>query len=243
MKGTLFGVGLGPGDPELITLKALRIIRAAKVIAYPAPDSGESFARQIAAPYLAEGQTELQITIPMRTERMPAQVAYDGAVKLISAHLDTGSNVVVLCEGDPFFYGSFMYLFERLAGAYRTEIVPGVSSVMASAAATGRPLAARNDRFTVIPAPLDDSVIEAALKTSEAAAIIKIGRHFNRIHELLKKLNLVGAARYVERATLGDEAAMPLADVLPHHTAPYFSMILIYVGHEGWSLRAEGVLQ
>jgi precorrin-2/cobalt-factor-2 C20-methyltransferase len=243
MKGTLYGIGLGPGDPELITLKALRIIRAAKVVAYPAPDSGPSFARQIAEPYLVDGQTELQITIPMRTERVPAQAAYNEGAKLIAAHLDAGSDVVVLCEGDPFFYGSFMYLFERLAGTYRTEIVPGVSSVMASAAVTGRPLAARNDRFTVIPAPLDDSVIEAALKTSEAAAIIKIGRHFNRIHDLLKKLNLVGAARYVEHATLGDQATMPLTDVLPHHNAPYFSMILIYVGHEGWSLRASEILQ
>jgi precorrin-2/cobalt-factor-2 C20-methyltransferase len=242
MKGTLYGIGLGPGDPELITLKALRILRGVKVVAYPAPDSGPSLARQIAAPYIADGQTELEFSVPMRGDRTPAQGAYDEAVKLIAAHLDTGADVAVLCEGDPFFYSSFMYVFERLSGRYRAEIVPGVSSVMASAAALGRPLAARNDRFTVIPAPLDDAAIEAALKGSEAAAIIKIGRHFNRIYDILKKLNLLGAAGYVERATFGEQAVKQLADMLPHHNAPYFSMILIYVGREGWSLRAAGTV-
>ena len=137
MTGKLYGVGLGPGDPELLTLKALRILKSVPVIAWPAPDEGHSFARSIAADHLPGGQVEIAIRVPMRVERFPAQEIYDRAAEEIAAHLDAGRDVAVLCEGDPFFYGSFMYLFERLAGRYETEIVPGVSSIMAAGAASG----------------------------------------------------------------------------------------------------------
>jgi len=135
VNGKLYGLGVGPGDPELLTLKAHRILTAAKVIAFPAPDDGESFARSIVAEYLPGGQIEIPIVIPMRIARFPAQEIYDEAALTISAHLHQGDDVAVICEGDPFFYGSFMYLFERLAGEFETEIVPGVSSLM-----TGRSL-------------------------------------------------------------------------------------------------------
>ena len=243
MSGTLYGIGLGPGDPELVTLKAMRLMRAAAVVAYPVPDGGTSLARQIAAPYLSETQTELEIPVPMRTERGPAQEAYDEAAKAIALHLDGGQDVALLCEGDPFFYGSFMYLFERLSPRYRTEIVPGVSSIMAAGAALGRPLAARNDRFTVIPAPLEDAVIEATLKRCDAAVILKIGRHFSRVRALLERLNLLGAAGYVERVTMAGEIVKPLRDVPAETRAPYFSIIVLYVGQEGWALRTNEVLQ
>ena len=181
MSGTLYGIGVGPGDPELLTLKAHRILRNAKVVAYPAPDSGESFARSIVAEYLSADQKEIPIVIPMRVERFPAQTIYDDAAKEISAYLDSGEDVVVLCEGDPFFYGSFMYLFERLTAEYSVEVVPGISSLMASAAALQRPLAARNDVLTILPGPLDDAQILAGFERSDAIAIIKVGRHFQRL--------------------------------------------------------------
>ncbi len=243
MSGKLYGIGLGPGDPELVTLKALRIMREADVIAYPAPAGGESLARRIAAPYIAEGQVELEFPVPMRTERAPAQAAYDEAAAAIALHLEGGRDVALLCEGDPFFYGSFMYLFERLSAHHNTEIVPGVSSIMAASAALGRPLAARNDRFTVIPAPLDDTAIEETLKRSDAAVILKIGRHFSRVRALLEKMNLLGAAGYVERVTHPDEVVRPLRDMPADMRAPYFSMIVLYVGQEGWTLRTNEVLQ
>lgn len=139
----------------------------------------------------------------------------------------------MLCEGDPFFYGSFMYLYERLADKFPCEVIPGVSSVMAGAAALGRPLAARNDRFAVVPAPLDDEEITAQIKASDAVAIIKIGRHFERLVALLDKLDLIEQARYLEYISLEKQRIMPLKDAQVSK-APYFSMILIYNGAEGW---------
>jgi len=233
MSGILYGLGVGPGDPELITLKAHRLLGECNVVAYPAPDDGQSFARAIVAQYLKPGQLEIPIIIPMRRERFPAQSVYDSAAKDIAAQLDAGHDVAVLCEGDPFFYGSFMYLFERLSAEYSTQIVPGVSSLMASAAALGRPIAARNDVLNVIPAPLDDDAIRQRLAQGEAIAFIKVGRHFARICRLIDEAGLTGSAGYLERVSLDNEKIMALEDVSANEV-PYFSMILIYKGAEDW---------
>lgn len=239
MSGKLYGLGLGPGDPELITLKAHRILQSVPVIAWPAPDTGPSFARSIAAPHLPEGQIEVPIVVPMRTERFPARDVYDKASVEIAEHLDAGRDVAVLCEGDPFFYGSFMYVFERLAADYPTEVVPGVSSMMAAASAAGRPLAARNDVLSVVPGPLSDEELTNRFNAADALAIIKIGRHFNRLRALIAKMNLLPHAVYAERVSLGSQRLMPLADVA-EDTAPYFSMILIYKGGEDWIQALPG---
>lgn len=242
MTGKLYGLGLGPGDPELITLKAHRILTGAPVIAYPAPDTGPSFARQIAAPYIGAHQLEVPVIVPMRVERFPAQEVYDGAAETLARHLDAGSDVAVLCEGDPFFYGSFMYLFERLSDRYETEIVPGVSSMMAAAAALARPLAARNDVLSIVPGPLDDDIMRARIEAAGAVVIIKVGRHFARIRALIETMGLMSCAGYVERVSLDEQRVMPLADVA-EATAPYFSMILIYKGGEGWNARTAAATE
>ena len=231
--GRLYGLGVGPGDPELLTLKAHRLLRACSVVAYPAPDDGDSFARSIVADHLPDGVEEIPIVIPMKAERFPAQEIYDRAAETIAAHLDAGRDVPVICEGDPFFYGSFMYLFARLAETHDVEVVPGVSSLTACAAAFGRPLAARNDVLSVIPAPLDESELRERIAASEAAAIIKVGRHFAKVRRVLDDLDLTDACGYVERATLGNQKVIPLRD-LDADRAPYFSMILVYRGGEPW---------
>ena len=141
--GTLYGIGVGPGDPELITLKALRILRACPVVAYPAPENGDSMARAIAATHLPGGQEEIVIRMPLDAGHGPLEAAYDKAARVVAGHLDKGRDVAALCEGDPFFYGSFMYLFGRLADGHRVEVVPGVSSLVAGPAALGTALAAR----------------------------------------------------------------------------------------------------
>ena len=152
--GVLYGVGLGPGDPELVTLKAARLIGAADVVAYPTLAGGDSFARAIAADLIKPNAVEIIMDVPMSVERTPAQAAYDTGAAAMREALDRGQDVVCLCEGDPFFYGSFMYLFARLSDAYYVEVVPGVTSVTACAARAGMPLAARNERLTVLPGPL-----------------------------------------------------------------------------------------
>jgi precorrin-2/cobalt-factor-2 C20-methyltransferase len=232
-EGTLYGVGVGPGDPELVTLKALRIARACPVLAYPAPDEGDSLARRIMAPHLPGGQTEIAIRTPMSADRYPANAVYDQASRDIAAHLSGGRDVAVLCVGDPFFYGSFMYLFARVAAAHRTVVVPGVTSLSAAAASLGAPLAARNDVLSVIPALLDDEAISARLAAADAAAIIKLGRHFARVRALLAVNGLSDHARYIEHASFAQERAIPLAEVDPARV-PYFSLILLHRRGQAW---------
>lgn len=227
MSGIVYGLGIGPGDPELITLKALRLLQSADIVAYPAPETGDSLARRIVAPHLKGGQTELAIRMPLTVTRFPAQAVYDRAASDLAAHLQQGRNIAVLCEGDPFLYGSFMYLFGRLAERFRVEVVPGVSSLNACAAALGHPLASRNDVLTVIPAPLDDETIAQKLLHTDAAAILKLGRHGPRIVALLQQLGLLDRAHYIERATMAEQRILPLKDVDPQGI-PYFAMILIH---------------
>lgn len=234
MSGTLYGVGVGPGDPELITLKALRILKDVPVLAWPAPLEGESLARSIAAPHLDGHHIEVAIRMPMDVKRFPAQQVYDTAALEIGQHLDAGRDVAVLCEGDPFFYGSFMYLFGRLSADYTVEVVPGVSSLMATAAASGAPLAARNDVLTILPAPLEEAELTRRLGEIEAAAIIKIGRHLPKLRRALDAAGLMAAARYVGHATMGDrQTVCPLTDY-PNETAPYFSMVLVHRQPDAW---------
>ena len=214
-----------------MTLKAYRLISGAEVVAYPALEDGDSFARAIAADVIPSDAEEVTIHIPMTVERGPAQAAYDQGAADIAAHLDAGRDVVVLCEGDPFFYGSFMYLFARLAGKYDTEVVPGVTSVTTCAAVAGRPLTARNEVLTIIPGPLDEAAMQDRIAAAEAVVIMKVGRHLPKIRRVLAALNLSDAV-YVERASLPNQKIMPLNDV--PETAPYFSMILVTKGQDPW---------
>ncbi len=232
-EGTFYGVGVGPGDPELLTLKARRVIAASPIVAYPASAEGESMARRITDGIVSATTMELPIRIPMRTERAPAQAVYDGAAETIASHLRAGRDVAFLCEGDPFFYGSFMYLFPRIAAAHRTEIIPGVTSLTACAGALGRPLAARNEVFKVLPAPLAAERLRAELLSTDAAAIIKVGRHFDKVRAVLRELGLAGRAAIVEAATSPEQRVSALED-LAEGERPYFSTILVYKGDEGW---------
>ena len=231
--GTVYGVGVGPGDPELITIKARRLVRDAPVIAYPAPLEGDSLARRIAAPHIGDGKTEIAIRMPMDRARFPAHEIYDRAAVEIGEHLGAGRDVAVLCEGDPFFYGSFMYLFARLASDWKVEVVPGVSSLTAAAAMLGAPLAARDDVLTVLPATLEEAELRARLAQVEAAAIIKLGRHVAKVRTILEELGLAAHARYIEHATMTDEKILAL-DEVDAGAAPYFSMILLHRRGEAW---------
>jgi precorrin-2/cobalt-factor-2 C20-methyltransferase len=233
VRGIFYGLGVGPGDPELITLKAWRIISQASVIAFPAANGNESLARKIAAPFIPEDAVELPIVLPMRSEREPGREAYDAACPAILAHLDQGRDVAFLCEGDPFFYGSFMYLFARITETHETIVVPGVASLTACAAAIGRPLAARNDVLKILPAPLSRERLRAEIATSESIAIMKVGQHFDKVRDVLAELGLVDKAVIIEKATCKDERITKLADVADGERS-YFSTILVYKGGETW---------
>ena len=230
--GTLYGVGTGPGDPQLVTRRAWSLVESAQVIAYTAPDSGESFARSIVAEAISPYAVEIPMVVPMRTGRAPAQSIYDKGAGDIAAHLAAGRDVVLLCEGDPLFYGSFMYLLVRLRDDFPVEIVPGVTSLSACAAAQSYPLVARSDILTVLPATLDDAALTDAIGRAEAVAIMKIGRHMPRLRALLGALGLAEQARYTSHASLPHQRALALGDA--PDDAPYFSMILVYKGDDPW---------
>ncbi|WP_394179965.1 precorrin-2 C(20)-methyltransferase [Yoonia maritima] len=232
MTGVLYGVGLGPGAPDLITLRAARLIEDAKVVAYPSLAGGDSFARAIAADLIAPDAQEIVMDVPMTVERAPAQAAYDTGAAQIAAALDAGRDVVCLCEGDPFFYGSFMYLYARLSDKYQVEIVPGVTSITACAARAGMPLAARNERLTVLPGPLPEGELRTRIEGAESVVIMKVGRHLAKIRAVIDDLGLTDTAMYVERATLPQEVVLPLAEA--PEKAPYFSMILLTKGADPW---------
>lgn len=224
--GTLYGVGVGPGDPELMTVKAWRLVSMAKNIAFLAASGSESTARAIAAPFFADDVMEIAIDMPMRIEREPGQAAYDKGAARIAEVLQRGEDVVMLCEGDPFFYGSFMYIFERLSPRFTTVVIPGVTSITASAAVIGKPLAERDEILKVLPATMDENQMQLELATAPAAAIIKVGRHFAKVKRVLTALNIMDHATAVEHATKDNQIIRDVADI-PEAILPYFTTIIV----------------
>lgn len=225
VKGNLYGLGIGPGDPELLTLKAHRILTSVPVIAYPTMENGKVLARAIVADYIRPEQIEVPMPLPFSVERS-SQPYYDIAAEKIAEHLAIGRDVAVLCEGDPMLYGSFMYIFNRLADRFHTEVIPGISSTFASAAMLGAPLTYRNDVLSIMPATLEADILRDRLAVADAAIIIKLGRHFAKIKLVLQELNLFERALYIERATLPNQVIKPIAEVDPTQV-PYWAIVMI----------------
>jgi precorrin-2 C20-methyltransferase/precorrin-3B C17-methyltransferase len=234
--GRLYGVGVGPGDPELVTVKAARLIGAADVVAFPVARraTGAGVARTIAAPYLREGAIEVALTYPVTIEPTDHPGGYEGALsdfydasaEQLAQHLDAGRDVVVLCEGDPFFYGSYMYLHERLAHRYVTEVVAGVTSFSAAAATAGTPLVRRDDVLTILPGTLPADELAARLRGSDAAVVMKLGRTFTTVRAAADSAGVTDRAVYVERASSPVERSAPLGEVAAE-SVPYMSLVLV----------------
>lgn len=229
--GTLHLIGVGPGDPELLTLKAVRILRNVHIVAYPSTGDGAAFARDIARSYLLPGAVLLPVTIPMTVERGPALAAYDGATDAILGHLAQGRDAAWLCEGDPLFYGSAMYVLERVAGRVDVDIVPGITAITAAAAAAQRPIAVRNEPLKVLPAALPDELLRPELIAAPAAVLIKVGRHFDRIRDLLRETGHARNAVVVEHVSTARQRITPL-EGFGYGERPYFSTILCHRGGE-----------
>lgn len=223
---TLYGIGVGPGDPDLITLKAAGILRQVPVVAYPATMSGESMARAIAAPHIPGGCTELPFAIDIRAPHADNESRYDAAAQTIGAHLTAGRDVAVLCEGDPFLYGSFMYLFTRLADRWPVTVVPGVSSLTAAAAALQRPLVSGNETLIILPATLSAEMLTTHLASADAVAVLKIGRHFAKLKQAITGARLLRQAEVIERIGFADQRSRALAEVTDE-SVPYFSIVLV----------------
>ena len=226
MSGTLYGIGVGPGDPELMTLKAVRILRQAPVLAYPAPLNGDSLARSIASPHIQAGKTEIAIRLPFSPDRGDSESRYDDAAETLSAHLEGGRDVALLCLGDPLFYGTFAQVLARIAGRFPVSVVPGVTSLAAASAAVAMPVAMGDESLAVIPATLDENAIASRVEAADCAAIVKIGRNLGKVRGVLTRLGLAGEARYVEFASAETQRIRNLAEVAEDE-AVYFAIVLV----------------
>ncbi len=239
MTGRLIGVGVGPGDPELLTLKALEALRCADVVAYFAKTGNASNARTIVADHL-KGTEELPLLYPVTTE-IPKEAAayrdaigdfYDVSAAAVASYLDDGRTVAVLSEGDPLFYGSYMHLHVRLSSRYETEVIAGVTAMSGCWSSASTPMTQGDDVFTVLPGTLPEVELERRLADADAAVVMKIGRHLPKIRRALDRADSLDRAIYMERGTMANAAVMKLTDKLDT-AAPYFAIVLV----PGWEER------
>jgi len=232
---TIYGVGVGPGAPDLISVRAARLVGDAKVVAYFRKAGRPGHARSIVNGLLPDGVVEEPMDYPVTTEIAlddPAYAAtlrsfYEDCVARLEHHVAQGRDVVVLCEGDPFLYGSFMHLHSRLAARVPVVVVPGISGMAACWTASGTPITYGDDVLCVVPATLDAARIAEALATSDAVVIMKLGRNLAKVRRALAAAGLLDRAVYVERGAMADQVVMPLA-AKTDDDAPYFSIILVH---------------
>jgi precorrin-2/cobalt-factor-2 C20-methyltransferase len=233
-RGRLYGLGVGPGDPELITVKALRLLKSAHVVAYFVAKGKKGNAFSIIESHLSSEQEQLPLVYPVTTEALEPPLSYeaiiadfyDTAAEVVAKHLDAGRDVAVICEGDPFFYGSYMYLHDRLAARFEAEVVPGVCSMLGGVAVLGAPLVYRNQSLSVLSGVLPEDELKRRLEAADAAVVMKLGRNFDKVRRVLAELGLAKRALYVERATMANQRIVPLDEVDPM-ASPYFSLLVV----------------
>jgi precorrin-2/cobalt-factor-2 C20-methyltransferase len=232
--GTLYGVGLGPGDPELLTLKAARILHEAPVVAHFRKKGRPGHARTIAGPHMGASAIEAAFEYPVTMEIDFRDGAYVGAIRdfyaasagAIMQHLAQGRDVALLCEGDPFFYGSFLHMYDRIRASHPVKVVPGITGMSGCWTAAAAPITYGDDVLAVLPGTLDRAALVQHLKSADAAVIMKVGRNIEKIRQALADAGRFADAIYVERGTMQGERVVPLAD-LKDGAVPYFSIILL----------------
>jgi len=232
--GTLYGIGVGPGDVRYLTLRAAGLVRAVDVVAFFAKRGLQGNARRIVTPLLASGQAEARLEYPM-TEEAPAESAdyqreigafYRDAAVRLAGLLRAGKSVGLLAEGDPFFYGSFMHMWRRLAADFPVEVVPGVTGMSGCWTRARTPITWGDDMLAVLPGTLGESALVERLRLTDAAVIMKVGRNLAKVRRAVEQAGLLARAIYVERGTMADERILPLADCTEGRGA-YFGMVLI----------------
>lgn len=232
--GTLVGVGVGPGDPDLLTLKALRAVASADVIAHFAKAGNLSNARAVVAQYLPPAALELALLYPVTTARPASDPAYKAAIQAffdtaadtVAQYLAAGKTVAVLSEGDPLFFGSYMHLHVRLMKRFPTDVIPGITSMSGCWSAAGLPIVQGDDVLTVLPATLPEAELVRRFQQNEPTVVMKVGRNLPKVRRALSAAARLHDAIYVERGTLPSQRMMPLREK-PDDSAPYFSIVLV----------------
>ena len=232
--GTLYGIGVGPGDVRYLTLRAAGLVRAVEVVAFFAKRGQPGNARRIVAPLMAPGQAEARLEYPV-TDEIPAEhpdyqarIAgfYAESAATLAALLRAGKSVGLLSEGDPFFYGSFMHMWRRLASDFPVEVVPGVTGMSGCWTRANLPMTWGNDTLAVLPGTLGEDQLVERLRLADAAVIMKVGRNLAKVRRAIETAGLLSRAVYVERGTMRDERILPLAECSAPAGA-YFAMVLI----------------
>jgi precorrin-2/cobalt-factor-2 C20-methyltransferase len=232
--GTVFGVGVGPGDPDLVTVKAAQLLGKARVVAYFSKRGNRSNAWAAAERYLNPEAEQLQLIYPYTVELSARDPRYIAALRAfyaessarIAERLVKGQDVAVLCEGDPLFYGSYLHLHALLMGEHRCVVIPGITSFAGCAASAGLPLVSSDRVFSILPGTLPEAELERRLRAPDAIAIIKLGRNFSKVKRVLERVGRAHQATFIERGTTTRELVLPLVEKLDEQ-AIYFSLILV----------------
>ena len=232
--GTLYGIGVGPGDVRYMTLRAAGLVRTVDVVAYFAKRGLKGNARTIVEPLLGNGRSELRLEYPL-TEEIPADhpdyasqigVFYGRAADALAEQLKAGKSVGLLAEGDPFFYGSFMHMWRRLEAEFPVEVVPGVTGMSGCWTRANAPITWGNDILTVLPGTLGEDELARRLAATDAAVIMKVGKNLPKVRRAVEAAGLLQRALYVERGTMANEKIVPLSKA-GDGRGPYFAMVLI----------------
>ncbi|MGC2409527.1 MAG: precorrin-2 C(20)-methyltransferase [Methyloceanibacter sp.] len=233
-RGTLYGVGVGPGDPELMSLKAARLLKSAPVIAFFAKKGSPGHARRIVDGHLNPEAELVRLDYPLTTElpetdphyRSALAAFYDASATVLAEKLDGGQDVVVLCAGDPFFYGSYAHLHERLAESHRCEVVPGITAMSGCWTRASMPMTCGDEMLAVLSGTMEAGRLAERLAACDAVVIMKVGRNLTKIRRALARAGMLDRAIYVERGTMPEERILRLADK-PDDEAAYFGIVLV----------------
>ncbi|AFY88516.1 precorrin-2 C20-methyltransferase, cobalt-factor II C20-methyltransferase [Chroococcidiopsis thermalis PCC 7203] len=234
--GILYGVSVGPGDPELITLKGLRSLQQAPVVAFPRGIQDKpGIAQQIIAPWLRSDQQQLPLDFPYVQDIEVLTKAWQLAAKQVWEYLQKGQDVAFACEGDISFYSTFTYLAQTLQQMYPAAVinyVPGVCSPMAAASALGLPLTVRQERLVVLPAIYNVNELESILDWAEVVVLMKVSSVYEQVWQVLQRKSLLQHSWIVERATLPNMVIYKDLSDRPHLQLPYFSLLVVQVSRQ-----------
>ncbi len=232
--GILYGIGVGPGHPRYLTLRAAGLIKSVDVLAYFAKKGRPGNARTIVTPLVEVTQVQLRLEYPLTTE-LPASHPdyqkqihefYEESALTISDQLGEGRSVGLLSEGDPFFYGSFMHMWHRLCENHEVEVIPGVTGMSGCWTRANTPITWGDDILRVLPGTLPEDKLTQQLQQADACVIMKVGRNLGKVRRAIAKAGLTQRAIYVERGMMEGEIIMPVSE-LEKETGPYFAMVLI----------------
>jgi len=232
--GTLYGIGVGPGDVRYMTLRAVALVRTVDIVAYFSKRGYEGTARRIVGPILNGSTREMRLDYPLTDEVPVSDPQYQRAIadfyaetsKAIADELGGGASVGLLAEGDPFLYGSFMHMWRRLEATFPVEVVPGVSGMSGCWTRANAPITWGDDVLTVMPGTLEEGALAQRLKSSDAAVIMKVGRNLGKVRRAVEAAGMIDRAIYVERGTMEQERIMPLGEY-SEEVGPYFAIVLI----------------